>query len=476
MRYRINNIICLTALALILGVSAPADLRAQGVVTLADSAVQDDEALNKDIPNELSLFDDSTGLDELGLPALDSNAPAAAPADPAVPPLPSDTQSGNAAPQMNAPVLPSAANPLPAMASTPENNPLAAEDAADLNTLLSEPGAGIGALGTNSGTVIDDAVFAKMSDLEKQTALLNLELRREKVKNEIEAIKNQRKQAIEQEKEKDEAKKRAKIEWEKAQEQKVLQEQQKLRELDIQFEKLRQEKLLNSYKNKMLEDNQTWIAKDGSLYKEINDLKNEKTEIAKSAKEKINSLKDAISLANTTAIEVRSQFQREIADLHTQLSVLKSRLEAQEKEMEKQNPFAEEGAEAAAMVNQHLDNADTDNKLSDMYAVMEIRGQGGELIAKLLNQDGTPFYVKKGTSLQSGHIIDEITSTYVRADKNGMKDYLYFAAGGILPLEPIKSDIKSNLKDTAGQEAATPRMEFVSSDGVPGLGRDMIAR
>ena len=144
--------------------------------------------------------------------------------------------------------------------------------------------------------------------------------------------------------------------------------------------------------------------------------------------------------------------------------------------MEKQNPFADESAEAAAVVNQHLDNADTDNKLSDMYAVMEIRGQGGELIAKLLNQDGTPFYVKKGTSLQSGHVIDEITSTYVRADKNGMKDYLYFAAGGILPLEPIKSDIKSNIKDTAGQEAAAPRMEFITSDGVPGLGRDMIAR
>lgn len=56
-----------------------------------------------------------------------------------------------------------------------------------------------------------------------------------------------------------------------------------------------------------------------------------------------------------------------------------------------------------------------------MYAVMEIRGQGGELIAKLINQDGSPFYVKKGTTLQSGHVIDEITTTYVRAEKQAPK-------------------------------------------------------
>ena len=87
-----------------------------------------------------------------------------------------------------------------------------------------------------------------MSDLEKQTTLLNLELRREKVRNEIEALKNQRKQAYQQEIEKEEAKRKAQIEWEKEQEQKVIQEQQKLRELDIKFEQLRQEKLLNEYK------------------------------------------------------------------------------------------------------------------------------------------------------------------------------------------------------------------------------------
>ena len=81
--------------------------------------------------------------------------------------------------------------------------------------------------------------------------------------------------------------------------------------------------------------------------------------------------------------------------------------------------------------------------------------------------------------MQSGHIIDDITSTYVRADKNGVKDYLYFAAGGILPFEVGNSEVTSTLKDElAAAEAAqnTPQRSFVASDTVPGMGRDMIVR
>ena len=73
--------------------------------------------------------------------------------------------------------------------------------------------------------------------------------------------------------------------------------------------------------------------------------------------------------------------------------------------------------------------------LSHLYAVTEIRGKGDELIAKLINRNGTAFYVKKGTILQSGHTIADITTTYVLAERAGERDYIYFAAGGILPTE-----------------------------------------
>ena len=52
-----------------------------------------------------------------------------------------------------------------------------------------------------------------------------------------------------------------------------------------------------------------------------------------------------------------------------------------------------------------------------------------------MNKNGLSFYVKKGTTLQSGHVVSEITSTYVAAEKNFNKDYIYFSAGGILPEE-----------------------------------------
>ena len=84
--------------------------------------------------------------------------------------------------------------------------------------------------------------------------------------------------------------------------------------------------------------------------------------------------------------------------------------------------------------------------------------------------------------MQSGHTVDEITSTYVRAERNGLRDYLYFAAGGILPLEQPASTILP--KDMAGSEdladttnaSEEGKTNFVASPGVPGLGKSMIVR
>ena len=64
-----------------------------------------------------------------------------------------------------------------------------------------------------------------MSDLEKQTSLLTLELRREKVKNEIAAIKAARQKAVDEINEKKAEKERQRIEWEKEQERKLLVEE-----------------------------------------------------------------------------------------------------------------------------------------------------------------------------------------------------------------------------------------------------------
>lgn len=461
MFYKIKNILGVSALAMIVA-AASNPLYAQGVVTLSEDAMFDEnieETSSVSVPEGAPLFGtentdtSSEKMESVSIPVQSTVAEKTS--------APIDQQISEPVIEASAPVMPA--------------------------EMLNKPGAGVGVLGVNDSSIgvdavgsltkIDDAVFAKMSDLEKQTALLNLELRREKVKNEIEALKNQRKQAIIQEQEKAEEKERQKLAWEKEQEQKVLQEQQKLRELDIQFEKERQERLLNAYKNEMLAANQEWIAHEGSLYKQIDELKEEKSAIMEDMKNKLTSIKTNVSLASAKSSEMISAYKKEIDNLQTQISVLKARIDAQEREIEKKNPFADGGdaalaAATVAGINDELTVPEL--KLPNMYAVMEIRGQGGELIAKLINQDGTPFYVKKGTALQSGHIVDEITSTYVRAEKDGIKDYLYFAAGGILPLEQPKSQIKPSLPEGGDQQEAAPA--FATSVGIPGLGKSMIAR
>lgn len=455
MFYKIRNILSVSALTLLLGSSISFDAKA--LITLSEEAANDD--ISKDIPDEFAMFNENDGS---------APAPSSAGNTPEV--TDEIFAPGKVIPKTGAPAAVPASSPAQTPAATAPS-PVVPKTGiiSSLNNIDSEP-------------AMDDNLFSQMSDIEKQTALLNLELRREKIKNEIEAIKNQRRQAQIQEQEKKEAQEKQKIEWEKAQEQKVLQEQQKLREMDIEFEKLRQERILNAYKNKYLEDAQKWIAHDADLYKQIEDTKKENQKVLDDSKEKFNQLKNDITAANTKAASLISRHKQKVEDLNAQIGVLKARIIAQEKELEtsRQNPF--EDIAAAAETEKSAQTAEVqpavmpELKLPNMYAVMEIRGQGGELIAKLINQDGTPFYVKKGTTLQSGHTIDEITSTYVRADKGGVKDYLYFAAGGILPLEQPSTSLNNTLAAQAEAQQKEEGPDFVTSTGIPGVGSAMMVR
>ena len=114
-----------------------------------------------------------------------------------------------------------------------------------------------------------------------------MELRREKVKNEIEALQAQRRKALEEEENRSAEQKLKLAEKEREQEKQVLEERQKLRELDMAYEKLRQEKLLNNYKNKMLADNQKWIENNAKVYNQISQLKKENKEFIENVKKKM---------------------------------------------------------------------------------------------------------------------------------------------------------------------------------------------
>lgn len=340
MYYNIRNSLGITALALIIAAAAGQPAYAQLPNSGAANA----------LPSEITLndTDDDSGL--LVPPSLNDDAPTELPApqsdDEAIIPLTGPNQ--NASNDLNLPNLNGDSGLLPPDNNAPNNTaPIQPMTAAN-----QAPSAGLSAAApqvqpanptlsplsrpqpmtpesSNFGegilSQVDNELFNQMSDLEKQTSLLTLELRREKVKNEIAAIKAARQKAVDEINEKKAEKERQRIEWEKEQERKLLVEEQKLRELNIAYEKLRQENIVNAYKEQMLDTNQKWIENNARLYGEIVKTEEDREKLVKNFKMKLNHLAQLASKAADAAETAKKNYSRELANLQTQISILKSR-------------------------------------------------------------------------------------------------------------------------------------------------------
>lgn len=450
MFYNIKNL--LLGMLACFCVAGLGNAKAQGLVSLSEEAMFEDEL---DTPTSVPATDPIVANNQVGAPKVAAITPQA-PLLPAAPVMEENVEA-----------------PLPEKApliekTEPKGNIFEEAAAVDEPTENKDSVGVFGAV--DSGVMLDEDLFKQMSEIEKKTALLNLELKRERLQNEVEAVKNQRKQALIAEQEKAEAQKMRQLEAQKKVEQELLQEKEKLRELDIKFEILRQEKVLDAYKNKMLEDTQKWIENNASFYKQIADLRSSKKIMIEDFKAKMQSLKNEAVKAVEYRKDLTKRHEKEVDDLQTQINILRKKVSAleQEKEQLLSNPFA--GGEASSdtedkgAVVSTTTQTDTagivvdeplNNILSTLYAVAEIRGKGNELVAKLINRSGISFYVKRGTTLQSGHTVGEITTTYVAATKNGQKEYLYFAAGGVLPTETesfkVDSETSSLAADTESE-------------------------
>ena len=479
-----------TALALVLGLN---NAMAQGVVSLADD---DDSAQTLDlgladneIPNSISLADEDDDGDLIVPPQKSQDGPhpinlAEAPQPINLAEGPKPINLGEAPQPINLGEAPQPINlgdgpkpinladgPRPIGAEGPMIIDNGSAPKAPQAAPAPKPGqqvSPVGAIGAAKFGNIDGTIFEKMSDLEKQTAILSLELRKEKVQNEIEAVKSQRTKAMEELRAAEEEKAKKKAEWEREQVLKVIKEQQRLKELETAYENARQEKLLNDYKNHMLKEKQSWIEKNASLYAEMKNATKEKIAFADKIKNQYKEIDALSAKAKDDAARVKEAYAQEISDLQAQVSLLKSRLEAQERalEEERQNPFAESAVEGdgdSAPVTPTM----AVERLDELYAVMEIRGQGDKLSAKLMNQSGIPFIVRKGAVLQNGEMVDEITSSYVRTDKNGAKDYLYFSGSAFWGTQTPDSDKK--------EEKPSGRPLMVEDD-IPSIGKDMIVK
>jgi len=321
-------------------------------------------------------------------------------------------------------------------------------------------------LGDSVLSQIDNELFSQMSDIEKQTTLLSLELRREKLKSEIAAIKAARLRAIEEEQEQREEREQRKKDKQSEKEIELLKEKQLLKEKEIAFEALRQERALNDYRNKMLENDQKWIEENQKLYDNIQMLEDERKTMIEEFNRKLDVLSEQANKTSEAAETAHANYSQALASLNMQNTQLRKRLETEI--AVGGNPFAADE-----------DGLITPNSLNKDYVIMEIRGKGAELIARLINKNSESFLVKKGSVLQTGHVVEGITHNYIVLDKKGIKDYLQFTAGGVVEQEPTPSEIlpvSAKVKPTNNTPKQSNIPPLLTDDGIPSLGNGMFVK
>lgn len=319
-------------------------------------------------------------------------------------------------------------------------------------------------------------LFNQMSDIEKQTTLLSLELKREKIRNEVEAAKAVRERAEFEKVAQEEAKKRQEAEWKNQQEIKMIKAQEDLKQKEIELEKVKQRKALTAYMNSMLEQKQLWIAENGKLYEEIRKLKDTNATLRTSYKNDLDNVQNQSSKLLKSAETARNNYERAIASLTAQNAQLRKRIESMDqaaKTNTSTNPFADK-----ASGNQISTSADAlirPINIAKEYAIMEITGQGGELFVKLINKEGDSFVAKTGTILNTGHMVEEITPNYVQFDRNGLKDFLYTATSA-LSSEPNKLSDGDQAQEQTINSPVKPRASLISDEGLPSVGNSMFVK
>ena len=287
---------------------------------------------------------------------------------------------------------------------------------------------------------VDNDLFNQMSNIEKQTTILNLELKREELKNRAEASRAARQQARFEAEARRLAEEQKLKDMETARKQKLIAAQEKLKQKEIELEKVKQNRMLNDYMNEMLVMNQKWIEKNGRLQNRIQELETERKELIKAIEDKLGGLEAKTVAMSETAKEAIQNHQKILAALNSQIKQLKKDILDSEMRLRdlknsaaaaansSANPFATAGIGNLAPTAHSVD-------ISEEYAIMDITGKGDDIVAKIVNREGTTFTIHKGSVLKGGEVVLSITEKFIAFDSNGSKTYLY-PGGSIMEYEP----------------------------------------
>lgn len=340
--------------------------------------------------------------------------------------------------------------PVKEVEEVKEENPLLAEDTSalfagedsdvtepteleDENDAIVAPSSPFENFGNSVLSKVDNDLFNQMSKIEKQTTILNLELKREDVRNKVEALRAARELA-KQEAEARRIQEEQRIKDLEAERQaKILAAEEKLRQKEIELEKVRQGKVLNDYMNQMLVMNQKWIEKNSVMQNRIRELEDERKGLIETFEGKVNDVKMRAETLNVHASEAVEKYKTSLKTLNEQITSLRKDIEESEariqqmREQASRNPFGK---------GNNLDPNAASTDLAMEYAIMDITGRGDNILAKLVSRDGTTFTVHQGSVLRGGETVLKITEKYIAFDKKGMKAYLY-PGGTIMEYEPV---------------------------------------
>ena len=379
---------------------------------------------------------------ETPVPAPAAEETSTAPADVQIP--------APAAPELSLapePAVP-APDPVPAPAESPLSLDIPAplpDPAASMNVNIPPPPTDIPAPATpsldfgSSGTgamnlstppseqilgKVSSDIFREMAEMERENSTLMLQLKREQLRSEIDALKTSNRQMLFDEIERREKMTQARLEWELAQDlkrQEALERKQRaeIRQKQIEAALKREE---DRRIQKMKDEEAARIQKEKE---EKEKIKQERAELKKkydaASMVRVNNLKPILMAATRPAKIKRSASSRIPKTLTSTGEDLLKKKKAGEA-LTVETPAEGENQETKAR-----------EPASALYAVSEIRGTAGSLIAKLISKkDRTTFFAKKSTILPTGHTVIDIDKDFVLVQIGKDKEMIGFPSAGLL--------------------------------------------
>lgn len=292
------------------------------------------------------------------------------------------------------------------------------------------------------GKVSSD-IFREMAEMERENSTLMLQLKREQLRSEIDALKTSNRQMLFDEIERREKMTQARLEWELAQDlkrQEALERKQRaeIRQKQIEAALKREE---DRRIQKMKDEEAARIQKEKE---EKEKIKQERAELKKkydaASLVRLNNLKPILMAATRPAKIKRSASSRIPKALTSTGEDLLTKKKAGEA-LTTEAPAEGENEETKAR-----------ESASALYAVSEIRGTAGSLIAKLISKkDRTTFFAKKSTILPTGHTVIDIDKDFVLVQIGKDKEMIGFPSAGLLSDQTAAVPAQDN-NQTARQE------------------------